>query len=53
MSTCLKGKSEVKKGEAKYECKNCGAQTKDKDHVCKPKKVKKHEGGKKKKKKGK
>ena len=40
MGKCLKGKSEVGKDDAKYVCKKCGARTDDKDHVCKPKKVK-------------
>ena len=41
MSDCLKGKSEVKKGAAKFQCRKCGARTDDKSHVCKPEKVKK------------
>lgn len=41
MGKCLKGKSEVGKAEAAYKCKKCGARTDDKEHVCKPKKVKK------------
>ena len=41
MSDCLKGKSEVKKGAAKFECRKCGARAADKSHVCKPEKVKK------------
>ncbi|HSH71342.1 MAG: hypothetical protein P1P84_00620 [Deferrisomatales bacterium] len=41
MGDCLKGKSEVKKGDAKFECRKCGARTADKGHVCKPEKVKK------------
>ena len=41
MGKCLKGKSEVDKDEAKYACKKCGARTDNKEHVCKPKKVKK------------
>jgi len=45
---CLKGKSEVAKDEAKYKCKKCGAKTDDKDHVCKPKKIKKDKKDKKK-----
>jgi hypothetical protein len=39
MGKCLKGKSEVGKDEARYECKKCGARTDDKNHVCKPKKL--------------
>ncbi len=57
MGKCLKGESEVSKSKAKYECKKCGARSDKKDHVCKPKKVKKDkdkdEDGKKGKKKGK
>ena len=41
MSDCLKGKSEAKKGAAKFQCRKCGARTDDKSHVCKPEKVKK------------
>jgi hypothetical protein len=50
MGKCLKGKSEVSKDEAEYVCKKCGARTDDKDHVCKPEKVKKDEKDKKNKK---
>jgi len=38
---CLKGKSEVKKKDTRFECRKCGARTDDKSHVCKPEKVKK------------
>ncbi|MBI5018395.1 MAG: hypothetical protein HZB55_23280 [Deltaproteobacteria bacterium] len=48
---CLKGKSEVSKDEATYVCKRCGARTDDKDHVCKPEKVKKDKKNKEEKKK--
>ena len=41
MGKCLKGKSEVAKDDARYECKKCGARTGDKEHVCKPKKLEK------------
>ena len=41
MGSCLKGKSEVKKRETRFQCKKCGARTDTKDHVCKPEKVKK------------
>ena len=33
---CLKGESEVKKKDAKFECCKCGARVEKKDHVCKP-----------------
>ena len=38
--TCLGGKSEAKPKPGRYECKQCGAVTKKKSHVCKPKKIK-------------
>jgi hypothetical protein len=38
--SCLKGKSQVKKKEAKVTCEKCGAVAKKKDQVCKPVKVK-------------
>jgi hypothetical protein len=41
MGDCLKGKSEVKKKDAKFQCRRCGARTDDKGHVCKPEKFKK------------
>ena len=41
MGDCLKGKSEVKKADTKFECRKCGARAADKSHVCKPEKVKK------------
>ncbi len=37
--SCLKGESEVKKKDAKFECGKCGALTSKKAHVCKPVKV--------------
>jgi predicted RNA-binding Zn-ribbon protein involved in translation (DUF1610 family) len=37
--SCLKGKSLVKKKEAKFVCKKCGSQVKEKDQVCKAAKV--------------
>lgn len=37
---CLKGESEVKKNEAKFACDKCGAKVKNKEHVCKPVKLK-------------
>lgn len=36
---CLKGESEVKKKEARFECSKCGALTSKKGHACKPVKV--------------
>jgi hypothetical protein len=39
MGKCLKGNSEVKKDKAKYQCKNCGARTDKKSHVCQPEKL--------------
>ena len=36
---CLKGQSESKPKSARYRCKKCGAVTKTKAHVCKPKKI--------------
>lgn len=48
MGKCLKGESEVKKKKAKYACEKCGAKTAEKSHVCKPKKLKGEQGGKKK-----
>jgi len=40
VSKCLKGKSEVKKKDARFQCTKCGARTDAKGHVCKPEKVK-------------
>lgn len=40
MGKCLKGDSEVKKKDAKFECGKCGARTDKKSHVCKPEKLK-------------
>ena len=37
---CLKGKSLVKKKEAKVVCEKCGSLVKKKDQVCKPVKLK-------------
>lgn len=34
---CLKGDSDCKKKQAKFKCRKCGALTKKKSHVCKPK----------------
>lgn len=47
MGKCLKGESEVKKKDARFECSKCGAAAAKKDHLCKPEKQK--EQGKKKK----
>jgi len=41
MAKCLKGESEVKKKEAKFACGKCGALSDDKEHLCKPEKLKK------------
>ncbi len=38
--SCLKGKSKVKKKDAKVKCKKCGAFAAKKGDVCKVKKVK-------------
>jgi hypothetical protein len=40
---CLSGKSEDKPKPGRYKCKDCGAVSKDKDHLCKPEKIKKKE----------
>jgi hypothetical protein len=40
MGKCLKGESEAKKKDAKFECGKCGARTEKKSHVCKPEKLK-------------
>lgn len=37
---CLGGKSEHKAKPGRYRCKRCGAVSKKKDRVCKPKKIK-------------
>jgi len=37
---CLKGESEAKPKPGRYQCRNCGAVTKKKRNVCKPKKIK-------------
>ena len=39
--TCLDGKSEHKPKPNRYRCKKCGAVSKKKEHICKPKKIKK------------
>ncbi len=39
MSGCLKGKSEAKPKEGVFQCQNCGALSKKKDHLCKPEKL--------------
>ncbi len=38
--SCLKGKSEAKRKPGRYACAKCGAVTKKKKHLCKPKKIK-------------
>ena len=40
MGKCLKGESEGKKKEVKFTCEKCGAETKKKSNICKPKKIK-------------
>ncbi len=47
MGKCLKGKSEVKKSEADFQCDSCGALTEKKGHVCEPVKLHKKDKGKK------
>ena len=37
---CRKGESEHKAKPGRYQCKQCGAVSKKKTHVCKPKKIK-------------
>jgi hypothetical protein len=37
---CLKGKIEAKKKPGRFECKECGAVSKEKDNMCKPVKIK-------------
>ncbi len=37
---CREGESENKPKPGRYQCKQCGAVSKKKDHVCKPKKIK-------------
>ena len=41
---CLKGKSENKPKPGRFRCDKCGAVSKEKAHICKPKKIKKSEG---------
>ena len=41
---CLKGESEVKKKDAKFECGKCGARVSKKGHVCKPVKLEAEKG---------
>lgn len=38
---CLKGKKEANRKPGRFECRNCGAISKKKSRVCKPKKIKK------------
>lgn len=40
MGSCLKGKSLVKKKDAKFICDKCAARVQKKDQVCKPVKLK-------------
>ena len=37
---CLKGESEHNPKPGRYRCKNCGAVSKKKGRICKPKKIK-------------
>lgn len=46
--SCLKGKSDVKKKDAKYACSKCDACTNKKGDVCKPEKLKPKKDSKKK-----
>ncbi|MHC4883643.1 MAG: hypothetical protein ACYTGH_01015 [Planctomycetota bacterium] len=38
---CLKGKDENKPKKGSFKCEKCGAASKKKGHLCKPKKIKK------------
>ena len=38
--SCLKGKSENKSKPGRFECRKCGAVSKNKKRVCKPRKIK-------------
>ena len=38
---CRKGESEHKPKPGRYKCSRCGAVSKKKGHLCKPKKIKK------------
>ena len=38
---CMKGRREAKAKPGNFRCKNCGAVTKKKGRLCKPKKIKK------------
>jgi predicted RNA-binding Zn-ribbon protein involved in translation (DUF1610 family) len=40
MGKCLKGESEVKKKDAKFQCSKCGAAATKKDHLCKAEELK-------------
>jgi hypothetical protein len=41
---CLNGKSEHKAKPGRYRCRQCGAVSKKKGHVCEPKKIKESHG---------
>lgn len=43
---CLSGESEDKPKPGRFQCKDCGAVSKKKKHVCKPKKIKDSSKGK-------
>ncbi|UCH82567.1 MAG: hypothetical protein JSW50_08755 [Candidatus Latescibacterota bacterium] len=45
---CLKGKIEAPKKPGNFQCKKCGAVSKQKDNMCKPAKIKKTKSKKKK-----
>ncbi|MBT3381046.1 MAG: hypothetical protein HN742_27230 [Lentisphaerae bacterium] len=40
---CRKGKDENKPKVGRFRCKKCGAASKNKGHLCKPKKIKKED----------
>jgi hypothetical protein len=44
---CLKGKNKNKPKPGRFRCKKCGAVAKKKKHLCKPRKIKDKDGGKK------
>ena len=37
---CLEGKQEAKEKPGRYKCKKCGAVSKEKKNMCKPRKIK-------------
>ncbi len=42
---CRKGESENRAKPGRYRCRTCGAASKKKDHLCKPKKIKGEKSG--------